>query len=769
MAPRYRRRRPSTGTRGALSIVFTPTVDPIAQAAKQWNDSMRRAQDQGALEKLADGHSEWFIDFAEARVKETGASEDDRTYWTGLLNKAKRRLADDTIAEQVGTGEKSLEDLMTHLQARATEVGPTHGEYPELIKQMGAVKASIASRNFNNEVLAVHKKLIDTGDREVALRAYQALLVRSTDDETTKALAGQVKQLEGEVQKAKQTQRAAEVNTKLTAYYTPDGGVSRAEVLSLLTRMAGTALTVEEANHYTALAAQIDTRERTLERQRVSEAAASGTRALAQGLAGPKDSYEWADAAVVSATRGATRDRAPLEDAFTQFEKEATHYRETLIEALPFTRTASDREKIADAIRAVDKNIALRGSQTSSAVAKGIVLEVQSWESAIKGIDDPDLLAQYRYLAIDSLRKGLADPLIQKYGNEVEGALPALEKKLADVSAAHRKDISDLAKTVNSKDKGQKAIGTAYQQYEDFMRSDAAETGARIAQKEAELQAALAAKPQDKKLVEKLRKDIEALRSGGNATAAADIGAFLDAIDSGDGSALGLNALDPEAAGKFATWTSNVLQATREEQKAADEARTRLRVLVAPRTLTGKRATDYSQGPLDVTEALRAGPELAGAINTLITDQPRMEDLPPNEWATYGYTPPPSPEVPEEEPANAGGRPGLNALMPDDDDENADPYARAENRALAFLDTTSDIELPNYEIPDLPEMSFLTPTISEFEYLGQGVSQAPITVPKATDDGMVSAAPIYVREPQAALSADALRSKQRVGGEVLEA
>lgn len=705
MALRYRVRRISA-TVGGGTFTFTPAAK-IMSAADQWNQDVQLANDRNALEKLAAGHSEWFIAFAKERlVKESDPEQ--KAYWQGLLDETQRKITEDNLSQEVAGDPSKLEKLASYLEQRMQSVGPTSGDYANLVKQYGDVTKAIAARDFNGRVNDAQKALIQTGDHAAYAKALSDIVDSVRDPAARDALAKQIGQVQDQINAERTTSRYAEANAKVIAYV--NGEVSRPEIMSYLRQMAASADTPEEANRYTSLATQIDTRERTLERQRATSAAGSGAKALQDALDPKSHAYDAADAAVVSAMRLGNADR----NVFTTFQTEAKDYLDTLREILPQAATRSMQDQISNEINAVIKNVAEREKQMATAIVNDVTREADGFLRAASSAtavtsfpEQLDVAAQQRFLATQALSRALSDPLVKAQADQVD----RLQTKLDETTKAHQKDIASYAAIVAGTDGPaplKSANRSAFNAYQDYM-------------------AQVASNP----FIQK--------------NAPVDYQAFLDAIDQYGtdpvklAAALGISVVvsqknadktnvanaQREVSNLTSTWTNNISQATDEQMKIVQDAQHKLDVLVAPRTLTtGRRVTDQlpSNELTDVTDYLRQ----FGKPPMLVTG--RAQDVAPNELNTYAGAGLIAPTT--------SGRPAGSSLMIGGDnapdvtatEADSDPYTRAEQAAFHFLSrTNAPIDLPSWDVPPPPNV-FAQQQEATLRLTHEGVPDAPLLI-----------------------------------------
>lgn len=694
MARLRRSRRSLMPSQTSAPLSLEIVGGPI-QMAQQANAVVQLARDRQALDNLAAGHTQWFVDFANARMKEA-TSSDDKAYWQSLLEETHRHIIEDTLAADVKAGNKKLEDVAAYVQSRMSTAGSSSPEYPSLLQQYTDVKNAIAARDFNAKIYEAQQHLVETNDREAYVSSLETLMAKLTDPILRQALGDQVQTVQKMLADQAQNARYAEVSTNLVKYL--DGKISRVSMMDQLTEFASTATTPEEANRYVTLATQIDTRERTLERQAASDAASSGTVALQAALDPAKHAYEDADAAFKVAFRTGNADRG----VYSTFKKEADHYLATLHDALPNAANRSVREQIINATQSIIANVGERDKQMSELITRDVSAEVDDLNSkadraaAMKTPAGDDMAAQLRYLAVQSLQGALADPVIKAQG-PADSSVRALSKALRETSERHQVSIDAQAAVVAGSD-GPAPLRTAnraaYNAYRDFAVSRPKAGTA----------------------------DATDLITRGTPL---EYNQFLDAVDqaAGDSAKLaGLLGLGVDAANKnkklvpqaqtelenlIIRWTNNIGQGRSEQQDIVNAANDRLKMLVAPRDpVTGQRIRTKDvmpprgqlQQPANETVAvprtdaasLMAAAHGAGGARDPFAGETALPAQP---------AAPPPPVAP---PAQFA--PQLAQHHDPTTEGVTDPYTRSEIAAFKFLDTPSyAVDLPNFDIPPLPE------------------------------------------------------------------
>ncbi len=705
MATRLRRSRRSflpSQTNAPLSLEIVPTM---AGQAAQWNATVQLARDRQALDNLAAGHTQWFVDFAKARIKDA-TTEEDKTYWQSLLDETNRHVAEDTLAAQVTAGTKKLEDVQAYVKDRMSSVGQTSADYPDLLKQYTDVTNAIVARDFNGELLAAQQKLVETKDHQQYIDTLQTLMGRLSDPALRAALGDQVstvqKMIDGEAQNA----RYAEASQKLVQYM--EGKTSGAEIMSYLETAAGNASSPEESAKYATLASQIDTRERTIQRQGASSAAAAGVKAFQNMMDPIRHSYEWADAQFVAAFRGGAADKT----IYASLTKQAENYLSALKDALPNASDRSTREEIANAIESVTQSVAERKMQMAELIARDVTAEAADYNAradraaAANTPAGDDLASQMRYLAVKALQSALADPVIQSQGpsdTSVKQLNEALRKTTDDHQAAIDKQTGVLTNTGPGAPLTD-AKRSAFAAYQDYMSQQGTpgEQSGRITR----------GVPVDYPTF------LDALdQSGGDP---AKLAAFLHlsvdktgAVDAngnpvtnakGKTAVSELDKATVSLQNTLSKWTNNISQAASTQSEIVAKAQDRLKALVAPRDLaTGRKVSDVGtiSSPVDVTDFLRTfnAPPMLTTRNAA--------DMAPQEVNTYAgaglVTPPPQADTSAPAPSTTP----------------SDPYTQAEDRAFAFLSKSNyAMSLPNFDIPPIPELPvYSTKDTSSYESL----------------------------------------------------
>lgn len=670
---RVRTRRRSPNANAPLSLTFTSNAskDPFAPQAAQWNTQLKLATDLQQMQKLADGHTDQFIEFAKARIDDKDLTPEQRAYWKGWLGDAKRKVTEETLAAEIGSGDKKLEDLAAYTRTRLTEVGTGSSDYPQLVKQLSSVKNAILARDFNSEVSQAQQRLIDTGSRQRYLEDLQTISSRTRSTEAATALAEQMSTLRVEIAKEKTTARSAQANKKLLQYY--QGEIGRGEILDYLEDMAASSGSTAEAQHYTTVGTQIDTRERQIERQALSDAASGNTKALRAAISGYEESYKGVDSGLVVALRTAKSDRGGLERTYNRFEVEAKDYEDALLEALPMAQTIASRKEVTNALNALRNNIAERQKQVSHAVTDNILENARDLIKEAAATSDPDLSSQFRHLAVTTLSDGLKDELAALNGDQIE-RLENLHKTATD---AHKAAIAKEAKILTGVEhKGRDAAASAFNAYQDHYRR---------------LAASYAAK-----------------KDGATPTPGpmADFAKFQNALNSGDLTLLGLSPKRAESASMVAGWTSNISQANDEQKRITTGAGNRLKTLVAPRDPNGKVigfGRGSSAAPIEGSpEETVFGAPPALPLQSTADMEPELPTMPLSTSASKG--------------------PGMLTIERPDDEPD-DPYSAAERTAFAYLMQPTEFEFPSYELPPLPEMPDFAP--NDDDYL-DGMASAPI-------------------------------------------
>jgi hypothetical protein len=133
---RYRRKRTSGGA--PLSVTVVPN-NPLAAQAAEWSTALSMANARAGLEKLAAGHSQWFIEeFAPSMLRQAD-TPDETAYWQSLIDATREHIEDDKLAAEVAAGTKQFEDVAEQLRRRMAAAGKESPEYPDLLEKLNQV------------------------------------------------------------------------------------------------------------------------------------------------------------------------------------------------------------------------------------------------------------------------------------------------------------------------------------------------------------------------------------------------------------------------------------------------------------------------------------------------------------------------------------------------------------------------------------------------------------------------------------------------------
>lgn len=699
---RYRQRRPSSSS-APLSLQVLPGNTLAAQAA-EWNTALSLANARAGLEKLAAGHTKWFVEEFGPSMLQQADTPDEKAYWQSLIDATHEHIVDDALAAEVKAGTKKYEDIAAHIHERMAQAGRDSAEYPALLESLNQVTDAIAARDFNNEIYAAQEKLAKDGDRASYLATLTGLQSRARDPMASQALTSQIAELQKEIDDQKSKMRMAEVDAKVIGYL--KGDIGRGQVIEWLQSEAASGKYDQAQTAYMVNVAQeIDTRERTLERQGAADAAGVSTKALQSAIDKPKHSYEMADAQFTAAFRDGAADK----EAYDALQKESKQYQDALRDALPNAANRTIREQILNAQESVTANLGERRKQMAELIKSDVTSEVDDLNSKAQRAEakntpeGDDLASQMRFLATNLVQGALADPLIAAMGDSNPSKL-ALQKSLRETTEAHQSAIESQAGVVAGKSGAaplRTANRAAFNSYEDYMTKHGT--------------------------------------TGVDKGVPLDYNSFLDALDQYGSdpqklaAALGITPTpaqgdqkSKDAAAKatqditnlVSSWQTNIGQAERTQKEISDAAALRLRELVAPRSqATGRKVSDT--GP--ITEPTNVSDYLGQYGKPPMLYAPNAASVAPQEQSTYagagliGPAPAPVTQKP----------PGLSSMTPaaDESTANEDPYNRAERLAWEYLSTPSyTLDLSSWDVPPLPE----APAIDRLDLGAPDISGAPL-------------------------------------------
>jgi hypothetical protein len=687
---RYRRKRTSGGA--PLSVTVVPN-NPLAAQAAEWSTALSMANARAGLEKLAAGHSQWFIEeFAPSMLRQAD-TPDETAYWQSLIDATREHIEDDKLAAEVAAGTKQFEDVAEQLRRRMAAAGKESPEYPDLLEKLNQVTDAIAARDFNREIYAAQEKLSKDHDRAAYLATLEGLQTRARAPQAQMAIASQVADLQKEIEDEKAALRMSSVNEKVIGYL--EGTISRGEVINFLRGEAASGrFSPTESAYLVNVAQEIDTRERTIERQNASSAAGSSTKALQDVIDPAKHSYEMADAEFKAAFRAGRADR----DIYDSFVKEAAHYLDVLKDALPNAATRTVREQILNQLESITANKGERQLQMAELIKRDVTADVDDLNSkadraAAKNTPEgDDLAAQMRYLATEALQTALADPVIMAQG-ESDESVRALTRALRETTEKHQSTIESQAEIVSGTGGPmplRKANRDAFNAYEDYMLRASAPDA--LIEKGVPL-----GYEQFLDTLEEFADDPVRL--------AGALGISVKPAEAGTKAKEAAAKAMLDVGNLVIGWQTNIGQAERAQKDLVDAASLRLRALVAPRSVaTGRRVEEGAiSEPTDVTDFLST----FGRVPFMHAAQ--ASSIAPQEQNTYAG----AGLIDQLATPSMGRPPGLSAPLESEDEmASEDPYDRAERLAWEYLEKpTYELSLSSWDVPPLPVAPEFVPSL----------------------------------------------------------
>ncbi len=694
------------------------TSDDLAQFVKDRANELQAAKDTTALQGLADGHTEAFLNFAKDRIK-VAASDDERTYWQRLADRTQQKVEDANIAAGVQTGATTLEQLHQHILDRQNAVGPNDPNYADYVKQEGDVKNAILARDFHSEIIDAQKRLIDTGDHTAYLQTLTGMLARAKDPSAQADLVKQIDALRGEITKEQTLVQAQHDNQVLTGYYAHDGSVSGSDAIAYLRKQAASATDPAQAAAYTNEAQKVDAEERS-QIASLRAGSTSSNASITSALAPFRQSFLDAMEPVKTATSNSS---VPEQQDWSLFNVQSQKYKDAILAAMP-NASPTQRVTLQNELDAVTTALNSQQRAAGTAVVKDVAQQSASYSSLIaqaKATGDVETETQ----------------LTHQYASVIQGAM------------------GNTFVTDDQKQSLNQTLSTVLRSHQTAIAGDAA---------------LLSGNADDQKFVTSANTLFREYSAGGGSM---DRQSFLNALADGAGGdparlavqlGLGVNGNPaPADVAKATRWASNYGLADDARQQRLDDATKNFGLRTAPRDQNG-RLIGSTQDAVD--RAILFGGEKSG--------------LPPGGPGTQDDTQPsgaaldaaaasvpalsaPTPVPPPQRDANgnliSGGSPAaaasggghLASLTPPADasgdvftsedgappagpeadynlsliDPQLKPYYAAED----YLAQPTPLQLPAWELPDLPSFSAFMPKSLPFD-----LPKPPSSIEEAGDD-----------------------------------
>lgn len=671
-----------TPARTASKSASTPAF--VSAAHKQ----LLEARDNEALGKLSDGHTEWFIGYAQQRL-DAATDPEERKLWQHYLDNAQERATEDSLGAGLKSGEVSLEDALGYLRDKRSQYEPHDPKFSDLTNQIGAVLQGIAARDFNATLAQARAQLIESRNSTTAKRTYLDTLVglmgKAKDPKAQDALMTQVKQLQTEIQKDQLLAQSQQDTKMRLDYLTKKIGPS--EFLQYLAEAAQRATDPAEARQYGTLAQQVIDRERVLQNEKIKAAATgsgggsrggggsggSGSGAasttLAAALADVKADYARAENGFERTIKGGTPD--PL--AFGVYQSATQRYLDAIEQALP-TANAKNAETLLKERDRVQNEVLTRQRQAGEKViaqvnsaSAGFTKTLQTLRDGKAPVEDIARATTLRAAAIDQAAK--APFMLGDQRDKLAAESDTVREHLRDIVAKAQAAIRDDATPAGKK------LAKDYQSYADA--------------KQAKGQEAL---PFDQ---------------------------WLNALRTDPGSVLANKA-------DFATFGTLVKQ--RDDELA--QQRDAIMAATAPRDPSGARIAPDANGliPNRISRAQDFGysdtgtglfnqPDYGGTP----TDQAQTQDLQNGADAMPGGVTPPDPGAIAADRAGGAaegyGLTGSQATVaapqsPDAQDRSA---LSLHDAAMAYLQEPVPLDVPTWNIEPLPsEPAFMSVPVNEW-------------------------------------------------------
>lgn len=661
----YSRRRKSPGTTSGtpLATIFVPrdstiggpvrSSNDLAAFVRDRNNELTAARDEEALQKLADGHSDAFLEYAKKRVGLSDEPE-EKAYWTRLRDRTAERVIDDNLAQGVKTGSVSLEQVMAHLQTRADSKGKDSPDYGDYIGQIADVKNAILARDFRSRVIDAQAKLVKDGDHQAYVDTLTELSALAKDPAAQKDILDQINTLKTEIGKEKALVQNQADTKILTGYYSPNQTVSAAEAVLYLQKRID-ANPTDAAKYLTQIQA-IDTRERTLARQAASDGTAAGAKAMAAALQPAQASFLFADQHL----QDMNRDKSiPTGNEWKVFTDAATNYEKDLRQAYQQSNlTTAQREHIVTELNRIQDSRVTRKNQAADSVIAKTDAETKRLTDLVdiekKGADDPNVIAQLRFQAAAKVREAQESPFLST------GQKNTVAAKLDTILKPHQQEIADAAAIVDGR-KGDPKYATAV----DAIINNYQDLGGAMSEDSV----------------------MRALAKGG---APEEVAA-----------AIGLDPDRQESLNAVRKWTSNYKQANDARIAYEESALRRLDLLSASRGADGsvinERQSVAPQERLAYEGAGRIAPMPTGPVG----GAPKTAMIAPPGESPF------QPPLPDAEPS-----PESSPLIGQEGDPLSgaqDPRWKAYYGAEDWLSSPVQMPLPTWELPPLPPDSAFAP------------------------------------------------------------
>ncbi|HET7713838.1 MAG TPA: hypothetical protein VFK94_06385 [Patescibacteria group bacterium] len=254
--------------RGAASINLGAD---FGQGIDTLTEQVRYLQDQEALENLPTD-PRGFIEYAKKRTQELG-SDPDAAIWNELVKRAEFKIEEMDWQQGVREGTKTLEGFRDFLVQRFQSAKPGSIEAQQALSDLDSVKRAIGAKSENSADQGALFAYMQSGDYETYMRYLQSKLSRAQGRPQVQAtLLKQIAELRTRAERAKQTERTTQRSQVVNDYLL--GKISSSQAIAKLqTLQTAPGITPAEVNAITTDIGQILNREKSGS----SSAAATGT------------------------------------------------------------------------------------------------------------------------------------------------------------------------------------------------------------------------------------------------------------------------------------------------------------------------------------------------------------------------------------------------------------------------------------------------------------------------------------------------------------
>jgi hypothetical protein len=222
------------------------------------NKQLQFLQDQKAMSALAQGNPDEFITYAQTRIQSMQGEE--KTLWEGLITKATDKIDEEKWAALIKADDTQLEAFLEHLDNKFDTVEPGSSAAFSILTAMDGAQKAIKARDQNIADQQALLEYVKSNDHMKYARYMATKLAGTTDPSMIAKIQNNIEELRT---RQATEERVARTKTRADiAFQYLDGGMPAGKAIAMLQELAlDPKITQEEVSSIQVLVTQIHDRE----------------------------------------------------------------------------------------------------------------------------------------------------------------------------------------------------------------------------------------------------------------------------------------------------------------------------------------------------------------------------------------------------------------------------------------------------------------------------------------------------------------------------